>query len=260
MMGLNKAQIILVASGVILFFTMYFGCETKAKNIKDLEKSRQLNMEVTSIDNLIIEARKSLNPNQLSMVETMSSELEADTSKRIENLKLLAKTWFEYDNPVISGYYAEEVANKINTPEAWSIAGTTFIFGIKNSKDDKAREFSKQRAIRAIEKALTMEPENVNHKINLALCYVEKPDQDNPMKGILMLRELNTNNPQNVAVLNQLARLAIQTNQIERAIQRLNEAIAIEPQNQTTICLLAEVYEKAGDAANQKIFSQKCNQ
>jgi tetratricopeptide (TPR) repeat protein len=257
-MGLNKAQTVLVSSGIAIYFVMYFGCETKAKNIRDLEKSRQLNMEVTSIDNLIIEAKKLLSPDQISMVETMTSQLGVDTIRKIENLKLLAKTWFEYDNPVISGYYAEEISNIVNTPETWSIAGTTYIFGIKNAKDEKSKEFSKQRAIRAIEKAVSMEPENINHKINLALCYVEKPDQDNAMKGILMLRELNTKYPKNVAVLNQLARLALKTNQIDRAIQRLKEAIVIEPDNQTTICLFAEAYEKAGDAANQKVFSDKC--
>jgi tetratricopeptide (TPR) repeat protein len=257
-MGLTKTQIIMLSAAIVVFFTMYFGCETKAKNITDLEKSRQFNMEVTSIDNLIINAKKTLTANQNSTVETMTAELNKDTANTVENLKLLAKSWFDYGHPEISGYYAEEIASKENNPSSWSIAGTTYIYGIKGTKDDKAKEFSKQRAIKAMEKAISFEPENIAHKINLALCYVEKPDQDNPMKGILMLRELNTKHPQNVPVLIQLAKLAIQTNQLDRAIQRLNEALKIEPQNSAVNCLLADAYEKAGDTANAAAFGEKC--
>jgi tetratricopeptide (TPR) repeat protein len=255
---MNKTQLILLSTTVALFFIMYFGCETKARNIKDQETSRSFNMEVTSIDNLLIQAKKSLNKNQLTTIETMTEEIQKDTSELVAGLQMLAKQWFEYDNPVISGYYAEEIANKTNTADAWSIAGTSYIYGLKSVQDEKARAFSKQHAIRAIEKAITMEPSNISHKINMALCYVESPDKENPMKGILMLRELNTKHPENVQVLNQLASLAIKTRQFDKAIQRLNEALKLEPDNQTAICLIAQAYDEAGDKTNAASFAKKC--
>lgn len=257
-MQLNKYQFALIAFAIVAFLTMYFGCETKPKNIKALEKSRELSMEVTGIQNIINEAKKTLTQNQISAVETMTAQLDKDTAQAVPTLQLLASEWYKLGHAAVSGHYAEEIANKVNTEEAWSIAGTTYVFGIKTATDEKTREFCKSRAIKAFEKAISLNPSNVDHQINMAMCYVERPSQDNPMKGILMLRELNTKYPQNVGVINQLARLALKTNQIDKALERLNQALKLDSKNQTTICLLAEAYELAGDANNAAVFKKKC--
>jgi len=89
------------------------------------------------------------------------------------------------------------------------------------------------------------------------LIYVDHPDQ-NPMQGIQMLLKLNENYPENVQVLNQLARLGIRTNQFEKAIQRLQKALTLEPNNNTSICLIAQAYERSGQTALAKEFQDKC--
>jgi tetratricopeptide (TPR) repeat protein len=257
-MQLNKSQYIIIGAAIIAFFVMYFGCETKPKNVKDLEKSRSLNMQVTSIQNIILEARKSLKPDQISVIERIQSELDRDTANKIETLEMLSSKWYELGFPVISGHYAEEIATKKNTEEAWSIAGTTYSLGLKSVKSEKEKDFSREKAILSFEKAISLNPSNVNHRINTAICYVEHPPKDNVMAGIMMLRDLNTKYPENVNVLNQLARLALKTNQIDRAFERLNQAIKLEDKNKTTICLLAEAYEAKGDIANAELYKKQC--
>jgi tetratricopeptide (TPR) repeat protein len=254
----SRLQLIFIVVAIAAFITMYFGCETKPKNIKALEKSRALSMEVTGVQNIINEARKKLTPNQLSAVETMSAQLDKDTTTQIATLQMLASEWYKYGHAAVSGHYAEQIAEKSNTEEAWSITGTTYVFGIKTATDDKVKEFCKARAIKAFEKALSLNPNNVDHQINMALCYVERPSQDNPMKGILILRELNTKYPENVSVINQLASLALKTNQIDKAMTRLNQALKLDSKNKTTICLLAEAYELAKDVKNAEVFKKKC--
>jgi tetratricopeptide (TPR) repeat protein len=255
---LNNIQKIFLVSFICLFVLMYFGCETQPTKLKTLEKSRVLTMESTSIENLIGEAKKKLSKDQVALIETIMSAASKDTVRKIENLEMISKQWFEFDLPVISGYYAEEIAKVKNNADSWGIAGTTYIYGLKSTKNEKEKEFAKTRAIQAFEKAISIESNNVSHKINLALCYVEKPDQDNPMKGILMLRELNEKFPKNVSILNQLARLAIKTNQFEKAIQRLNESYSIDNKNQNTLCLLAEAYTLSGDELNSLKFKKLC--
>ncbi len=257
-MQLNKYQFILIAFSIVAFLTMYFGCETKSKNIQALEKSRALSMEVTGIQNIINEAKKKLTQNQLSTLETMTAQLEKDTANRQATLKLLASEWYKCGHAAVSGHYAEEIATKSNTEDAWSIAGTTYVFGIKTATDEKTKEFCKSRAIKAFENAISLNPSNIDHQINMALCYVERPSQDNPMKGILMLRELNTKYPDNIGVLTQLARLALKTNQIDKALERLNQALKLDSKNKTTLCLLAEAYGLANDVQNAEVFKKKC--
>ena len=84
---------------------------------------------------------------------------------------------------------------------------------------------ARPKPLSAFEKAISLNPGNVDHKINKALCFVELPDEGNPMQGILQLRELNQKHPDNVNVMVQLARLALKTNQLERAKERLQQAL-----------------------------------
>jgi Flp pilus assembly protein TadD len=138
------------------------------------------------------------------------------------------------------------------------MAGTTYAICVKNSQDEKVKSFCSKRAVKAFESAISLAPEKIEPRINLAICYVDNPSQDNPMQGILMLRELNTKYPQSVPVLNQLGKLALQTNQIEKALERLEAAIALEPENKNTICLLATAYKNAGDQVKSNEYQKKC--
>lgn len=258
---MNRNQILLLIGGVLLFLVLYFGFDIIPQKSKDLEKSRSLNIESTGVNNLLKDAMATLDAQQKSIIEAINLDVQKsskDTIALIERIKSLSGTWYEFGFPAISGSYAEDIANMLKTDESWSIAGTTYAICVKNSEDPKVKDFCSKRSVKAFEKAISLAPDNIDHRINLAICYVDNPMQDNPMQGILMLRELNTNNPKNVAVLNQLGKLAIQTNQNERALERLETAIGLEPENQTTICLLATAYKNIGNAAKADEFSNKC--
>jgi tetratricopeptide (TPR) repeat protein len=259
---MNKKQIIILLGGILIFGVLYFGFDKVPPKQKALEKSGALNVESTSLTNLIKDALPQLDNQKKSVIEAMNLDLnasDADTLKKIEILKSLSGTWYEFGFPEISGIYAEDIAKMDKSAESWSITGTTFALCVKNNEKENVRDFCSKRAVKAFENAISIQPDVVEHRINLAICYVDNPLQDNPMQGILMLRDLSEKYPENVSVLNQLARLALQTNQIEKAIQRLESAIAIEPENKNTICLLATAYKSAGDARAQE-FEEKCIQ
>lgn len=58
--------------------------------------------------------------------------------------------------------------------------------------------------------------------------------------------------------MNQLAVLALKTNQIEKALERLNESYHIDSKNNNTICLLADAWQLAGDEQKAKEFKSQC--
>jgi tetratricopeptide (TPR) repeat protein len=257
---MTKTQIATILGSVILVFALYFGFDRVDPDQKSLEKSRMINIESTGIDNLVKEAGEKLDARQKSLIEAIQLDLSKtqDTVRKVELLKTLSGTWFDMGFPAISGYYAEEVAAIIKTEESWSMAGTTYALGVKNAADEKTREFCSGRAVKAFEKAISLAPDKIEPRLNLAICYTDNPPKDNPMQGILMMRELNAKYPENVGVLNQLGRLAIETNQTERALERLEKALSLEPGNNTTICLLAKAYQQAGKEALAKEFNNKC--
>lgn len=257
---MTKSQIAVISGSVILVLVMYVGFDRIDPGHKSLEKSRMMNIESTGIDNLVKEAAEKLDDRQKSLIEALQLDLSKtqDTVRKTELLKTLSGTWFDSGFPAISGYYAEEVAAILKTEESWSVAGTTYALGVKNAGDQKTKEFCSNRAVKAFEKAISLAPEKIEPRLNLAICYTDNPPADNPMQGIMMLRDLNAKNPDNVAILNQLGRLAIETNQTEKALERLEKALSLEPANNTTICLLAKAYSQAGKEGLAKEFNDKC--
>ena len=258
---MNQKQWLLVACTAIFVVALYFGAQTKPGKIKSLEKSRVQTIEATGIENLLKEAQKNLKKPDMDYAQSILQMVEkaSEDSAKVSGYKELAARWFQLGFPAISGYYAEQVAVIDSTEEAWSIAGTTYAFALKGEFSENVKQFAYRRAMTAFENALSFNPQNINHKINMALCQTDFPPKENPMQGILSLRKLNEENPNNTSILNQLGMLAIKTNQMDRAKERLEQSIAIDPNNNTTICLLADVYASIGDATKAETFKQKCS-
>lgn len=257
---MNKAQYIVIGSILALFMLLYFGCSTTPKNQKDIEKSRSLSMESTSPQILIEEAKVNLNATQrsdITSLEMIRREADQDSTK-LEVLEKLSSKWFSFGYPAVAGYFAQEIAQIKEDEDSWAITGSSFSYGLGEKYEPKIREFSRKRAIDAFEKAIAINPKNVDHRLNLAIIYTEMPPEENPMQGILMLRELNQKFPESAKVLNQLGKLSIKTNQGQNAVKRLKQAEAIDSNNVNTICLLSRAYELVEDTKSANYYADKC--
>jgi predicted Zn-dependent protease len=104
----------------------------------------------------------------------------------------------------------------------------------------------------------TPDTESVENQVAKALGYAENPPPDNPMKAVLMLRDLEAKHPDNPAVYNALGRLAIKTGQWQKAIDRLEKAWSLDKNNPTTPCLLQQAYEGAGQPEKSSEFARLC--
>lgn len=258
---MTKGQTVLIAISVLLFLGLYFGGSTKTSEIKSAEKTRALNSESTDITSLLIDAKPSLTPLQtaeLLSLETKLAQVEAEDSTVVNVYKEMASTWYKYKRPDISGYYAMKIAELENTETAWSIAGTTMTLGLKNASQDKFKKFCSENAVKAFENAISMNPDNVQHRTNLAICYAEYPSASNPMQGIMMLLDLNKKHPDNVGVLLTLARFGLQTGQFEKVQGRLNKVLAIEPDNKAANCMMVDVMTQMQKIAEAGPYQAKC--
>ena len=257
---MNKVQLITLAGAFFLFIGLYWGTGTKPKERKSVEKSRTLVAESIDIDELLRDAKKELTPeagSEVALVESKYAASNSDTAKATV-LKNLAHIWYDQHRIELSGHYAQKVAEIEGTEKAWFIAAATFREAAQKAANDKIRQFCSNRSLKAYESTLSLNPTSVPNKLNLAICYADNPPADNPMKGILMLRELNEQAPENVAVINTLGRLAIKTGQFDKAVARLEKAISLEPNNPISICLLAEAYENSNETAKAAEFAKKC--
>jgi tetratricopeptide (TPR) repeat protein len=251
-----------VSAFILLFLVMYFGCDTKPPEQVAIEKSRALNAESTDIANLEQEAMATLEgvaANDVLAAQTQVRSADADSLRSLA-LQELSGAWYRAGFPPISGFYAEEVAELEGTAESWSIAGTTYTIGMRSATEEKVKNFCRNGAIRAFESAISLDPSDPGPRINLALVYTEAPASDDPMRGILMLRSLNEEYPENTSVLMNLGRLGLQTGQFDRALERLEQAYQLDPEDVRVICLLAQAHGGLGNQEESARFGALCEQ
>ena len=258
---MGKQQYVAIAISIIVIIVLYFGMATMPPKQKEIEKSRSLQIEVTGTENIIQQALSEIGEENASIIDALNLEIDQakDDSVKVQKIKNLASAWYEMGHPAVSAIYAEKVADIENSEAAWSITGTTFMIAARSATDDKVKNFCSNRASQAFEKAISLDSDKIEPKINQALVYVDNPSSDNPMKGILMLRELAEKYPENTSVLNQLAALALKTGQGEKALERLLTSYALDSENKQTLCLLAEAYAMTGNTAEAEKYKQKCS-
>ena len=245
-MNTSTAQKLAIFGFTALFFVMYFGCNITSAENRLQEKSREIKPPGLNIERELDNVKHVLSKENQAEIELNLIDLEESSTdeQKVAAMKSLAGKWYSLGYPLLSGYYAEKIAEIDNTEDAWGIAGTTNYLALKAVTDEKQRKYAQEQAISALDKAISLNPTNLDHKINKALCFVES---EAPMQGIMMLRELSEEHPDNVPVQIQLGRLSIRTNQWEKALERFRRVLDLEPSNKEVHCYLTEVYKAQND-------------
>lgn len=250
-----------IAAGITLLLVAltYWGCPVRPPEMENGFDRGPL--EATGLQSLVRAAHADLTPAQAATLSTLEERLESqqEDSARLDLLERMASEWYQAGQPAISGIYAGQIAEMRNTEEAWAIAATTFSLCLQQEdNDDKTQSFCASQAEQAYQAAISLNPDNADNRINLAVTYTDYPPPDNPMKGILMMRELEQDYPDNPRVYLTLAQLAIKTNQYERAAERLERAAELDPGNPNAVCTLASVYQRLGRAAEARAYGERC--
>lgn len=258
---MGRTQWIAVAVVGILLVLTYWGCPVRPPEMEDGFKRGPL--ASTGLESLIRAARSKLKPAEIATLADLESRLEKEelADNRQPILEQLAGEWYKAGHPAISGIYAKEIAEEVNTEDAWSITATTFNICLKQEGiDDKTRQFCASQAEQAYQAAISLDPDDPDNRINLAVSYTDFPPQDNPMKGIKLLLELEKQHPENARVYTTLAQLAIKTNQWDKAAERLEQAVELAPDNPDAVCNLARVYETLNRTDEAAPLALRCQE
>ncbi len=258
---MRKPQYLALVAALILFSGLYFGFNTNLPHQKRAEQSQAIEEKSAGPESFRDAAKSKLSAQQLAQVAELEQQISVSKNdpERVVLLKRLSGLWYGFGDIYVAGTLAEQVAQIEKTDEAWSVAGGTFFNGLTASQDPNIRDYCADHAIKAFESAASLKPEKIEHQVNLALVYAENPPPSNPMQAVLMLRDLESKHPNEASVYNALGRLAIKTNQWERAIDRLEKARSLDKTNPNTPCLLAKAYEGAGNTIKATEFAHICN-
>jgi tetratricopeptide (TPR) repeat protein len=128
----------------------------------------------------------------------------------------------------------------------WAEAGQRFLLNAKymGSPVQKTVWFAEART--CFEKALELDPENLEVKVDLGVCLIEGSSflGTPPMEGIGILKSVEQKDPTNIKVLINLGYFAIKSGQYDKAEERFNQVIEIDPKYAEAYLYLADLHEK----------------
>ncbi len=159
--------------------------------------------------------------------------------ERKEALLDLARRWEQAGwAPIAAERYRQAAAIQPFKAEQFAIAADKFFALIPGATEDAERVDYVFRAIYGYEKALELNPDDLDRKVRLAECYSDH--QGNVMQGVLLLREVAEKDPGHVEAQMRLGRFALLSGQTDRAIERFSAVLSQDSLNLPARILLAQ--------------------
>lgn len=242
---MKKPQIIVVVLAIALFCTLYFWVP-RHKAIESAASNTTENQEFTSTS-VLESAKLGLSPEQKLTLLSIENQFNSSHTPKdsIAVIAQLSRFWADSAQklgPYL--YYTYSAALLENSEKSLTFAAQQLVDNLTNQEAPPA--FLKWIAGNAkvlLDKALIMNPNNDSAKINLGACYLFGNISDNPMQGILKIKEVVDKNPHNIYGQMILALGGKKSGQNQKAIERFLIILKDQPNNIEALINVAECYE-----------------
>ncbi len=247
---MSKTKIIISAVAILLIIGIFLLPKVVVDNSADVEMTSSgeassgvtaQSPEVDAMHNTTISPED----------ETLLNDLRENYKSNADNEKSaifadsLATVFKRYNKLDSAAKYYAIAADKVPSQEALLKAGDayyeayTYAVAPERSQQlgEKAREYYEIVLGREGGEAL------LNVKANLAMTYIASAD---PMKGIALLREILEKDPNHKGAIYNMGVLSIQSNQYDRAIERFEQLVGLDPENVQAQFYLGLSYFEAG--------------
>lgn len=190
-------------------------------------------------------------------------ELKKEFSKSTENeknaifadsLASLYKAANQFDS---AGWFAENAAAHFKNVESWMKAADNYYQAYTLALTPEKQRALGSKAQEFYGKVLDREPEHLEAKTKMAMTYLTSP---NPMQGIMLLREVLVKDPKNELALFNMGMLSIQSGQYDRAIERLEQLVEINPGHIQGQLLLGLALMNSGEKERARVQFERVKQ
>ncbi|MCC5921421.1 MAG: tetratricopeptide repeat protein [Cyclobacteriaceae bacterium] len=232
MIGISLVGLVVV---IILF--------TLPKTVVDNESegsstSRRGDVLVESDPNAI-ESPGRVDRHQSQALGSKDAEKVSDLKKRMEENMLdsdkssvyvdLAEIYQGAQKFDSAAYFYDSANKSSGDAEFLLLAADNYYEAFTFALDKKKVQNMAQLARDRYESYLEINPDHSKSKNRIAMTYIAG---DNPMQGILMLRELLEENPNDENAIYNLGLLSLQSNQPARAVERFEKLLELNPENE----------------------------
>jgi tetratricopeptide (TPR) repeat protein len=222
---IQSKKLLLITGAVALVIVLYL---LPTQIVSNKEKVASGVAQADYFSRILAEAKSGLKRQELEPLTKLEADLDkANAEGKITLLDSLGHSWQRLQVPALAAHYFDEKA-KIQPTEKNEIdAATSYYDAFSIAGDSGLKVYLVQGAIRYYEKVISRNPDNLNAKTDLALCYAE--GTNNPMQGIMMLRDVVSKDPRHENAQFNLGILSVKSGQFEKAAERFTKVIDINP-------------------------------
>lgn len=225
-----KKQFLIPAAAVAVALLLYFGLSNKPPKVTAFDEKRDL-----LLDSLDLPGEERMHTLQNSLKNTTDTAVLGE----------LSHLWYHAGYPDIAADYERKIADLYPSVDGYIRAGRTFFEALPTDTSQTMQVNLVYGARYCYEEALKLDSNSLDASIGLAQVYVQGTNE--PMKGIMMLRELDASHPGDPRVNMELGRFSVMSGQYDRAIERFNSVLEKDSLHLQARFLLAESYLSTGD-------------
>lgn len=260
---MKKAQGLTLLAGVLLITALYFGGRTKPlpNEVKSLATNSVEN-EV-SIDSILFHAKEMLTPDQVTRLQLLErSVIRGDVkSQQMNVFHQLAHFWKDSAR-IFEPYawYEAESARLENSEKTLTFAARLFLDNLQGENNPVLKKWKALQAKDLFERSLKLNNQNDSSIVGLGACYIFGGIADNPMEGILKVRQVVEKDSTNIYGQMVLGHGSVISGQYDKAIDRFEKVIRLQPDNLEANMMLGEVNERKGDNQQAIIWYTKAKE
>jgi tetratricopeptide (TPR) repeat protein len=240
----NRLQIIIVAAALLLSVIIYMmpsQVNMKAKPV-DAAQLPKSGLDETA---LLQSAASSIDSTQLSILRMLEDAMKKNGEKDTALLDQIGRFWDNQNIPAAAAIWFEKKSVIQKTELSYLDAAYRYFDAFKMAGDSSLRGMMVQKAIENYNKVIEINPSNLNAKTDLGACYAEGTGE--PMKGIMLLREVVSKNPEHEMAQYNLGMLSVKSGQLDKAIERFVKVLEINPKRSEMYFYLGQIYVSKGE-------------
>jgi tetratricopeptide (TPR) repeat protein len=250
---LKKAQWITVVAGILLVAGIYRYGRTSPHKTETKKLAQPSHPGELTADSILFHAKELLKPEQVTWMNNLEqSVIRGDVkNQKLDVFHQLAHFWKDSAR-IFEPYawYEAEAARLENSEKSLTFAAHLFLENLRNEQNDQLKEWKALQAKDLFERSLRINDKNDSSTVGLGACYIFGNIADNPMEGILKVRQVVEKDSTNVFAQMVLGHGSFISGQYDRAIDRFGKVLVLQPGNLEAILMIAEVYERKADKAN----------
>ena len=252
---MKKQQILLISSALLVFSLLYFLGNTvpTAKPQTSVPSAQHAERQIIKFEDLLVKAKGKISATQNErLLKLENSVIRGDVKdQQIHVYHQLARFWADSAH-IFEPYafYTGEAAKLENTEKSLTFAAHLFLDNLMTEGQPAMQYWLASNSKVLFEKAIIINPANDSSKIGLGACFLFGNISDNPMQGILPIKEIAQKDPGNIYAQMILGLGGKRSGQFDKAIERFNLVVQKQPENIEALFNLAECYEEKGDKIN----------